>query len=93
MTQEQITKINDLMIENSNCISFIKDYILRFRFADLASHTKKDESHVTGTGKTTTTENVVEQYEKDAEKTDWKADDTYACGVIFPFEFEDMLHD
>lgn len=68
MTQEQITKINDLMIENSNCISFIKDYILRFRFADLASHTKKDESHVTGTGKTTTTENVVEQYEKDAEK-------------------------
>ena len=31
--------------------------------------------------------------EKDAQNPNWKADDTYACGVIFPFEFEDMLHD
>ena len=31
--------------------------------------------------------------EKIAENPNWKADDTYACGVIFPFEFESMLHD
>lgn len=31
--------------------------------------------------------------EKNANNPEWKADDTYACGVIFPFEFEAMLHD
>lgn len=29
--------------------------------------------------------------EDDARNPDWKADDTYACGVNFPNEFEDML--
>ena len=26
-----------------------------------------------------------------ASDPDWKVDDTYACGVNFPFEFEDLL--
>ena len=30
---------------------------------------------------------------EDANNPNWKADDTYACGVIFPFEFETMLQD
>lgn len=29
--------------------------------------------------------------DEDARNPDWKADDTYACGVNFPDEFEDML--
>lgn len=29
--------------------------------------------------------------EDDAEDPDWQADDTYACWVNFPTEFEDML--
>lgn len=29
--------------------------------------------------------------EEDKNNPDWKADDTYACGVNFPEEFEDML--
>ena len=29
--------------------------------------------------------------EDDKNNPDWKADDTYACGVSFPYEFEDML--
>jgi hypothetical protein len=28
-----------------------------------------------------------------ASDPDWKVDDTYACGVNFPFEFEDLLID
>lgn len=68
MTQEQINNINELMNENARCLSFIKDYILRFRFADLASHTKNNESHITGTAKISSTEKVVGDYEVDAEK-------------------------
>lgn len=29
--------------------------------------------------------------EDDAKNPNWKADDSYACGVNFPDEFEDML--
>ncbi len=32
--------------------------------------------------------NLEEKYANDA---DWKVDDLYHCGVIFPFEFEDRL--
>jgi hypothetical protein len=28
---------------------------------------------------------------EEARNPDWKADDTYACGVNFPSEFEDLL--
>lgn len=31
--------------------------------------------------------------EEDKNNPDWKADDTYACGVNFPQEFEDMIPD
>lgn len=29
--------------------------------------------------------------EEDAKNPDWRADDTYACGVNFPSEFESLL--
>lgn len=29
----------------------------------------------------------------EASNPKWKADDKYACGVMFPFEFEEMLQD
>lgn len=33
----------------------------------------------------------LKEWDDDARDPDWEADDTYACGVNFPKEFEDML--
>lgn len=67
MTNQDFEEISGLLKDNSNCIIFIKDYILRFRFADLAAHTQDSTSHIKGTAKIETTENVVDEYNKDAE--------------------------
>lgn len=68
MTQQEIQDITTLLKDNSNCIVFIKDYILKFRFADLASHTKTLPSYIKGKAKITSTEKIVKVYTKDAEK-------------------------
>lgn len=67
MTSQDFEEISELLKNNSNCILFIKDYILRFRFADLATHTKNSTSYIKGTAKIETTENIINEYNKDAE--------------------------
>ena len=39
MEDDSIEKINDLLKKNMDVVTFIKDFILRFRFADIATHT------------------------------------------------------
>lgn len=68
MTQQDVEQITKLLKDNSNCVLFIKDFILRFRFADLASHTKATPSYIKGKAKLDTTEKIVDSYSKDAEK-------------------------
>ena len=36
---DSMTRINNLLKENMDVVNFIKDFILRFRFADIATHT------------------------------------------------------
>jgi hypothetical protein len=67
MTQQDFENIAKLLKENSNCVTFIKDYLLRFRFADLASHTKTSVSYIKGKSKIRTTEQIVEHYAEDSE--------------------------
>lgn len=68
MTQQDVEQLTKLLKENSDCVLFIKDFILRFRFADLASHTKSTPSYIKGKAKLDTTEKIVDKYSKDAEK-------------------------
>lgn len=68
MTHKAIEDISKILKDNANCILFIKDYILRFRFADISSHTKNTESYIEGKAKLDTTENIHKKYTKDAEK-------------------------
>ena len=81
MTQQDIEQITKLLKDNSNCVLFIKDFILRFRFADLASHTKTTSSYIKGTAKLDTTEKIIDSYSKDAEKIieDYEAEVKRIC--------------
>lgn len=56
------------MDDNTKCLSFIKDYILRFRFADIASHILKNTTELSNTSKVTSTQNILKKYEGDSEK-------------------------
>ena len=67
MNQQEIEEISGLLKENSNCVIFIKDFILRFRFADIASHTKNSISYIKGKAKIETTEKIIEKYKSDAD--------------------------
>lgn len=60
-------KINDILKENKNVISFIKDYILRFRFADFATNVI-DNFNVNALFSTKDTEDIAEAYSDDADK-------------------------
>ena len=68
MTQQDVEQLTKLLKDNSDCVLFIKDFILRFRFADLASHTKTTASYIKGTAKIDTTEKIIDAYSKDAER-------------------------
>jgi hypothetical protein len=65
MTHKAIEDISKTLKDNANCILFIKDYILRFRFADISSHTKNTESYIDGKAKLDTTENIHKKYTKE----------------------------
>lgn len=65
MINDDFNKINILLKENSNVINFIKDYILRFRFSDIACHSIT-ESQLTNKGIYASTEDVVKDYESAA---------------------------
>lgn len=59
-------KLGSLLMENQYCTAFIKDYILRFRFADFASNTI-DNFNINSLLSFKSTENIADDYEDDAD--------------------------
>lgn len=62
-------KINDILKENKNVISFIKDYILRFRFADFATNVI-DNFNVNALLSYSSTDKIAEKYSDAADAID-----------------------
>lgn len=67
MNSEDFNEVNDILQENVNVSNFIKDYILKFRFADLAlnsiEHVNYIVPYILGS-----TESMVDKYKKDSDK-------------------------
>lgn len=66
-TNSSFDKINELMKESANVNTFIKDYILRFRFADIASNTISHIVH-NSTKSSISTSQICKSYNKAADK-------------------------
>lgn len=67
MTESQFNEINSILNDNKNAIIFIKDYILRFRFADIACHSIGNQTQALGISYETT-ETINSKYNKSADK-------------------------
>lgn len=67
MTESQFNEINSILNDNKNAISFIKDYILRFRFADIACHSIDNKTQALGISYDST-ENINNKYNKTADE-------------------------
>jgi len=67
MNNKQLEEILELMNMNKNANMFIKDFILRFRFPELALNTIDDKNPLSIIS-SKTTEEINEIYEKDADK-------------------------
>lgn len=67
MTEESLKKVNAILKENADAISFIKDFILRFRFADFALNTQ-DDKNIGFLFSYKTVSKMADDYEDDANK-------------------------
>ena len=67
MNSDDFNKVNDILQENANVTAFIKDYILRFRFADIALNSIEHVNYLTP-WILDTTESIVDQYKRDSDQ-------------------------
>lgn len=63
----EMDEISEILETNTNTITFLKDFILRFRFADFAINTI-DSKNTNALKSYTTVEKISKKYEKSAEK-------------------------